>query len=473
MSAHDDIAFLPATRLVELFRNRELSPIEAARAGLRQIERHDEKLNAFCLVDHDRTLEMAAASEARYQSGETLGPVDGVPVAIKDIFLSAGWPTLRGSLLIDADQPWEDDSPTVSALRRNGAVFIGKTTTPELGWKGVTDSPLYGITRNPWNTDVTPGGSSGGSAVSVAMGMGPLALGTDGGGSIRIPASFTGISGIKPTYGRVPHWPVSPYGTLAHAGPMARTVEDLALMLQVIVEADVRDWLALPPEPDVRYLEAIGAFRSPLKVAYSPALGFATVHPEVAAAVAQAVAVFEEMGAIVEEVDPGIDDPVDIFSVLWNAGAAHSARLFSDEQRSKMDPGLQEIIEDGRSYSAVDYVDANTRRGQFAVAMNQFQQHYDLLLTPAMPIPAFEAGREVPEGWHAKRWPSWSCFSYPFNITQQPAASVPCGFTQSGLPIGLQIVGRKYEDALVLAAAHAFQQARPEFLKWPPMATTA
>ena len=464
------VAMLSAAALVNLYRKGEVSPVEAAQAVLDQIEQHNEALNAFCFVDPEETLRQAAASELRYQANSPISGVDGVPVGVKDIFLTAGWPTLRGSKLIDENQEWTEDAPTVAALRRNGAVLAGKTTTPELGWKAITDSPRHGITRNPWDPDKTPGGSSGGSAVSVAMGMGPLALGTDGGGSIRIPAAFTGISGIKPTYGRVPHWPVSPYGTLAHAGPIARTIEDLALMLQAIAEPDPRDWLALPPEPEVRYLEAIGLLKSPLTIAFSPTLGFAHVDQEVYDAVTAAAEAFEAMGAVVEDVDPPMEDPVDQFHTLWNSGAAHATRQYSAEQRKQMDPALQEIIEDGESYSAVDYVDASTRRGAFAVAMNQFFQDYDLLLTPAVGIPAFKAGEEVPEGWPHRRWTSWAPFAYTFNLTQQPAVSVPCGFTTSGLPIGLQIVGRKYEDVLVLAAAHAFQQAHPEYLRWPPMA---
>jgi aspartyl-tRNA(Asn)/glutamyl-tRNA(Gln) amidotransferase subunit A len=473
MTNHEDIAFLPATKLSSLYRERKLSPVEAIEAALRQIERLNATLNAYCLVDAEAALEQARASEARFMSREGLGTLDGVPVAVKDIFLTRGWPTLRGSLLVDPNQPWDQDAPTVRALREDGAVLLGKTTTPELGWKGVTDSPLYGITRNPWDPEVTPGGSSGGSAVAVATGMGPLALGTDGGGSIRIPASFTGTSGIKPTYGRVPHWPVSPYGTLAHAGPMARTIEDVALMLGVIARTDPRDWLALPPEAGVDYLAELGTKPSKLRVAYSPTLGFAKVDPEVRAAVDAAAKVFEqELGAEVEAVDPGIEDPLDTFHVLWNSGAAQVVRHYTPEQRAKLDPGLLEIVEDGERYSAVEYVDANTRRGQFAVHINQFFQDYDLLLTPAMPIPPFTAGLEVPEDWPHRRWATWSAFTYPFNITQQPAASVPCGFTASGLPIGLQIVGRKYEDALVLRAAHAYQKACPEHLQIPPMALT-
>ncbi len=455
-----DLALLSATDLVAGYRSGDLSPVDATEAALAQIDAHDDAVNAFCLVDHDRALDAARASEERWQAGEPLGPVDGVPTGVKDVFLTRGWPTLRGSKVVDPDQPWEIDAPVVSALKRNGAVLLGKTTTPELGWKGVTDAPPYGVTRNPWDPTKTAGGSSGGSSAAVVLGMGALALGTDGGGSIRIPAGFCGHPGVKPTYGRVPVWPASPYGTLAHAGPIARTVEDLALMLNVLSEPDSRDWTALPDD-GVDYVTDLAGGVAGLRVGFSVDMGIAggKLDPEVREAVDTAVGVFEELGADVEPVALGIEDPVDVFGVLWNSGAAAVVRGYTDEQRALMDPGLQRITEEGAGYSALDYLEAAQQRAELAIAMNRFHDEYDLLLTPTLPIPAFEAGRDVPECWPEPGGPSWTPFSYPFNLTQQPAASVPCGFTEAGLPIGLQIVGAKYADALVLRAAQAYEQA--------------
>ena len=243
-----DIAFLPATDFSKLYRERELSPVEATEAALRQIELHNPRVNAYRLHDAEQALAHARESEERYRSGDPRGRLDGVPASIKDVFLTRGWPTLRGSRTIDPNQEWRDDAPVAARLREHGAVLLGKTTTPEYGWKGITDSPLTGVTVNPWAPTRTAGGSSGGSAAAVALGMGPLSVGTDGGGSIRIPAAFCGIVGLKPTYGRVPLWPASPFGTLSHAGPMVRTVPDAALMLNVLAEPDVRDWTSLPPE---------------------------------------------------------------------------------------------------------------------------------------------------------------------------------------------------------------------------------
>src|SRR5690349_23941615 len=244
----DELNWLSAAKLVKAYKKRKLSPVEVARSCLDQIARHDQALNAMCLVDDKSALKQAKASEARWHKGKPLGAVDGVPALIKDLILVKGWPTLRGSKTIDRNQAWDQDGPSVARLREAGAIFIGLTTTPEFGWKGVTDSPLTGITRNPWDKTRTPGGSSGGAAVAVASGMGPLAIGTDGGGSIRIPAGFTGIFGLKPSFGRVPAWPLSPFGTVAHVGPMTRTVEAAALMLTVLARPDPRDWLSLPAE---------------------------------------------------------------------------------------------------------------------------------------------------------------------------------------------------------------------------------
>lgn len=462
------IEWMDATELLDAYAARTLSPLEVTDHLLDRIDRLDGSINAWCHLDPDTTREQARQSTDRWAADTPQGRLDGVPVAVKDVFLTEGWPTLKGSALVDIDQPWTDDSPSVAALRRNGAVLLGKTTTPELGWKGVTDAPATGITRNPWNVALTPGGSSGGSSAALVAGMVPLALGTDGGGSIRIPSAFSGCTGIKPTWGRVPHWPVSPYGGLAHAGPMSRTVADTALLLDVLVEADHRDTGALMPD-GVDHLAALSEGIRGLRVAYSPTLGYVDVHPEVAAAVRTAVESLEALGAHVEEVDPGFADPIDAFRVLWNSGAAQATKSDSADDRARRDPGLQAICADGARYSAVDYIDALAVRGEVAVTMGRFHQTHDLLVTPTLPIPAFEAGHNVPVGWSDEHWPSWATFMYPFNITQQPGASVPCGFTADSLPIGVQFVGPRGADALVLRAAHAYETTRPGDTRRPPL----
>lgn len=458
MTSSTRIEGLTALELIELYATREVSPVEAAEAYLRQIHRLDEQVNAWCFMDEDTTLQQARQSEERWARGLELGPLDGVPVAIKDVFVTAGWPNLKGSKTADS-KPYEVDSPVVANLRRSGFVSLGRTTTPELGWKGVTDSPLCGATNNPWNPEKTAGGSSGGSGAAVPLGMAPLALGTDAGGSIRIPAGFCGLVGHKPTQGLIPMWPASPFAPLAHPGPMTWTVADAALMMDVMVGPDARD-TTLAPSQD-HFIEAIEGGVRGLRIAFSPNFGRVDVDPEIAASVAQAAKVLELLGAEVEEVDPGFDDPLESFNVLFYGGAANAVRSLGQEERDLMDPGLIEVVRWAEKLSLLDYTGAMNERAALTERMNLFHKKYDLLLTPSLPLPAFTTGLEVPENWPEKRWPTWTPFTYPFNMTGQPACSVPCGFTEAGLPIGLQLVGARHQDALVLRAAHAYQQAHP------------
>jgi aspartyl-tRNA(Asn)/glutamyl-tRNA(Gln) amidotransferase subunit A len=461
-------ADLTATELVTAYRAGELSPVEATRDVLERIERLDPKVRAFCLVAADQALAAAKASEQRWQRGQPQGLVDGVPTSIKDIFLTKGWPTLRGSKVVSPDQEWPVDGPPVARLREHGAILIGKTTTPELAWKGVTDSQLFGATRNPWDPSRTPGGSSGGSAVAVALGMGPLSMGTDGGGSVRIPASFTGTVALKPTYGRVPHWPASPFGTLAHAGPMARTVADTALLLDVVSKPDARDWSALPPT-DRSYLGALDNGVLGLRIAVSPTLGYVDVDPDVADAVQAAAQVFRDLGAEVEFADPGFADCVEEFHVLWFTGVAKTVERLTRDERALLEPALRDVVAQGERCSARDYLTATAARMSMGTTMGLFHERYDLLLTPTVPITPFLVGEEVPIGWPSPRWTSWTPFTYPFNMTQQPAASVPCGWTATGLPIGLQVVGPRHADARVLAACAAYEWAVPWAGRCPPL----
>ena len=311
----DDICGLSATDLVGEYRARRLSPVEVTGAVLERIECLNECYNAFCVVDGDRALDQARASEDRWSRNEPAGLVDGVPISVKDLILAKGWPTLRGSRTIDPDQAWEEDGPPVARMREQGAVILGKTTTPEFGWKGVTDSPLTGVTGNPWDPTLTPGGSSGGAAAAAALGMGPLHIATDGGGSIRMPAAFCGLFGHKPTFGVVPVHPHSPAGTLWHQGPIVRTVADAVLMLNVISEPDPRDWYSVPGTVTDFGAEFENGVEG-LRIAYSRDLGYAKVDPDVAALVDFAVAWFAGKGAEVVEVDPGFSDPIDVMVTL-------------------------------------------------------------------------------------------------------------------------------------------------------------
>ena len=451
---------LSAVELTAAYGAGSLSPVEATRAVLERIEALDSEVNAFCLVDGERAMDAARASETRWTRGAPAGAVDGVPTTIKDIVLAAGWPTLRGSRTVDPAQAWQEDAPATARLREQGAVLLGKTTTPEFGWKGVTDSPLTGVTRNPWNLALTPGGSSGGAAAACALGLGALYVGTDGGGSIRIPAGFTGVFGIKATFGRVPAWPMSPFGTVAHVGPLARTVADAALALDVMSRPDPRDWYALPPEP-AGYLAGLEAGVEGMRIAFSPDLGYVGVDSEVAAAVARAAAAFSDLGARVEEVPGPFESPAECFRVHWYAGAAALVSRIDAARRALLDPGLVEIADEGARITTAEYFQAMLDRAALGERMGRFHQDWDLLLTPTLPIPAFEAGSEYPRSGPFARWRDWTPFTYPFNLTQQPAASVPCGCTASGAPIGLQIVAAKYADAAVLRAARAFEAVHP------------
>ncbi|PAU87588.1 amidase [Pseudomonas sp. WN033] len=463
-----EILALTAVELLRHYRDKRLSPVEVATAMLDQIERVDDHTNGFCLVDRDTSLGLAREAEQRYQRGEAQGLLDGVPVAVKDVFLTPMWPTVRGSRTVDPATTLNKSAPTTAALARHGYVPIGKTTTPELGWKGVTDNPVDGVTNNPWNPERTAGGSSGGSGVAVALGMAPLALGTDAGGSIRIPASFCGIVGLKPSFGEVPHWPASPFGTLAHAGPMSWTVEDCALMMNVLTEADHRDTQAIPRR-GIDYLAEIKGGVKGLKIAYSPNLGYVDVDPEVEAAVAEAVKVFEQLGAEVVRVDPGFSDPLAAFGHLFYGGAANAMRTLGPKKRELMDQALVSVAERAAKLSMLDYMGAVNESMALRERMANFHQKYDLLLTPTLPITAFKTGREVPEDWPHTRWPTWTPFTYPFNMTGQPGLSVPCGFDSQGLPIGLQLVGARFNDALVLRAGHAYQQAASLTDRRPPL----
>ena len=456
-----DIKSLTAAELLRLYRKRELSPVEVTRDQLDRIEKFQPALNAFIIIDCDGALQSAKDSEARWQKGAPIGPIDGLGATVKDNVWLRGFPSRRGSLTVP-DTVMKDDAPAVARLREAGAVILGKTTLPEFGWIGACHSPLTGITHNPWKLDRTPGGSSGGAACAALLNLGHLHIGTDGAGSIRIPSAFTGVFGTKPSFGRVAAYPASPFSILAHIGPLARSVSDAALMLSVIGGPDERDMTAWnTPAPDYRIGLDDGV--RGLRIAWSPRLGYVKkLHPEVEDATAKAAQVFAELGATVEEADPGFADPLELIMTLWGAVSATVVAAASEKDRAQMDPGFLAIAELGKKYSLADYLAAYTARADYANAMVRFHEKYDLLLTPQMPTPAIEAGRVTPaDGSYGDNWLNWSPYTYPFNLTQQPAASVPCGFSSHGLPIGLQIVGPARQDALVLRAARAFESARP------------
>ena len=454
----NDIAFLPATELLSRYRARSLSPVEVIETTLRRLETYEGALNAFVLYDPESALAAARASEGRWQKGEPRGLLDGVPVAIKDTQLTRGWPRLVGSKTIDPNQAWNEDAPATARLRAENAVLFGKTTTPEFGWKPTTDSPLSGVTRNPWNLERTPGGSSGGSAAALAAGVCPLAIGTDAGGSIRIPASFSGVFGLKPTFGKVALYPPSAFGDVSHVGPMSRTVEDAALMLDAIKGPDARDWYSLPDD-GIKYRERVrdGSMRGK-RVALSPTLGYAEPAPAIRAAVEAAAQVFADLGATVEDADPFVQSPLPVFQTLALAGFWALIRAMPAEKIALMDPGLVETCRAGERVTQEELVGALAQRALLGARMRQFFDRYDILLSPTMPITAAYAEKRDDGQPDPTNYRDWLTYTWAFNLTRNPSASISCGMA-GGLPIGLMVTGQLHDDLGVMQACRAYEQA--------------
>jgi aspartyl-tRNA(Asn)/glutamyl-tRNA(Gln) amidotransferase subunit A len=468
----DELCWLPATELAALIRRRRVSPVEVVDAVLDRIERENPRLNAYVTVTADEARRAARAAErAVTRKSARVGPLHGVPFSVKDLVVTRGVRTTFGTPLYRDHVPAED-APMVERLRAAGAIMVGKTNTPTLGWIGATHNLLFGPTRNPWHLERTPGGSSGGASAAVAAGLGPLAIGTDGGGSIRIPASFAGIVGLKPSFGRIPVYPPSAAWSLSHIGPMTRTVADAALMLQASAGPDERDPGSLPAAR-VDYVRALSQGVKGLRVAYAGDLGFAeAIDPEVAAVCARAPRAFRELGARVETVRPGWPSPGAAWYEIFCGGIATRLAPYR-ERRDEIEPGLLRIIEATLASSPTRYVEAWFERLAWGQHPRALFAKYDLLLTPAVASAPFAIGLDNPAEIAGTPIPpyAWTPFSFPFNLTGQPAASVPCGFTRDGLPVGLQIVGRRFEDATVLRAAAAFARVRPGARHRPPPAT--
>ncbi len=434
--AADDLIWLPALELAALIRARKVSPVEAVDAALARIERHNPALNAYCTVTAEEARDAAQAAEVSVMIGEELGPLHGVPVSIKDLVFTRRVLTTGGSRLF-ADHVPEEDAVSVERLKGAGAIILGKTNTPEFGHKGVTDNPLFGITRNPWSPSLTPGGSSGGAAVAAATGMGPLALGTDGGESIRVPAAFCGIYGLKPVL----------------AGP------------------DDRDRWSLPADSGSPFLAACENGLEGLSVGWSADLGYARVDPEVAELCAEAAERFESLGCHVEVVSPGWDDPEEIFRTIGAAEthAAWGQRL--DDAAEQLDRSFVALLKHGRTVTIDQYLAAARRRHELWTDVQRFLARFDLLITPTVAVPPFPVARPAVKEINGEPVSplGWIPFCFPFNLTGQPAATVPVGFTAAGLPVGLQIVGRRFAERTVLAASAAFEAAHPWAARRPPL----
>lgn len=466
----DDLCWLPATDLVRLIRSRKISPVEVVEAVLDRIEKLNPELNAYVLVTADRARRQAKTAErAVRQKAARLGPLHGVPFSVKDLVITKGVRTTFGTPLYRDNVPTED-APMVARMTAAGGIMIGKTNTPTLGWIGATHNLLFGETRNPWNVERTPGGSSGGASAAVAAGLAPLAIGTDGGGSIRIPASFTGIFGFKASYARIPTYPVSGAWSLSHIGPMTRTVADAALMMNVCAGPDERDQYSLPAD-GTDYLQALRGGVKGLRIAYSDDLGFVpALDPEVKAVCARAARALGELGARVETVRPGWPSPKECWEQIFCGGVAARMAPYLD-RRADIEPGLLEIIEATLRNEPTRYVQAWFDRLAWWQHPRALFEKYDLLVTPTIACPPFGLRADNPTaiaGTPIGRY-DWIPFTFPFNLTGQPAASVPAGFTKDRLPIGLQIVGRRFDDATVMRTCAAFERARPWISARPPL----
>jgi len=470
--ASDDLCWMPAAEMAAAIRKKKLSPVEVMRAVLARIERVNPALNAFVTLTADQAMKDARAAErALAKKSVTLGPLHGVPFSTKDLVITKGIRTTFGTRLYADNVPTED-APMVERLRAAGAIQLGKTNTPAFGWIGATHNLLFGITRNPWNLDRTPGGSSGGASAAVAAGLGPLAIGTDGGGSIRIPASCAGIFGLKPTFGLIPVYPFSAAWSLSHIGPMTRTVTDAALMMNASVGPDERDSFSAPA-PRVDYVKALRQGIKGLRAAWSSTLGFGrVVDPEVRASCEKAARRFRELGCRVEEVNLAWPSPKDAWDAIFCGGIAARLAPYLGERRADIDGGLAAIIDGALTWGPTRYVQAWFDRLAWNEHPRRLFEKYDLLLTPTIACAPFKVGLDNPTeiaGTPVEPY-DWIPFTFPFNMTGHPGASVPCGVTGDKLPVGLQIVGRRFEDAAVLRAAAAFEQLQPWAQAKPPMA---
>ncbi len=471
MSTEDDLCYLSAHELARRIRHRELSPVEVTEAVIARIDELNEELVAFCALDHPQVRAAAREAERAVLRGDRLGPLHGVPVSVKDLIFTQHFPTVGGSKAYVGFTPVEDDV-VVERLRDAGGILLGKTNTPDFGY-GPSFDPVFGTTRNPWDLSRTPAGSSGGSAVAVATGMGPVSLGSDGGGSIRVPASFCGVVGMNPSFGRVPLYPgardprypgFSGWESLERIGPMARTVTDAALVLDVIKGPDPRDRHSLPATGEV-YADQLETDLTGWRIAWTLDWGTgAPVDKAVADLVERAAQRFADMGAVVENASPRFSHAHSTFDAIRALDADLDAMtgLIDRYPPGTAPSRFVDMVNTDRSF--VDASQAIAARKDVYNAFWRFFQNHDLLLTPTAPVAAFPLDLSGPAeiGGRPVADPmSWVQYTVPISLTGNPSASVPCGWTPEGLPVGLQIVGNHLDDMRVLQASRAFEMAQP------------
>ncbi len=462
-----EIDLLSAATLRRMIEVKQISPVELTRRALDAAEASQKDLNAFFVIDSERAIATARSAEDAVMKGQPLGLLHGIPFSAKDLMAAEGLPYASGSKAM-AKNVAAVDAPAVERAKAAGAILIGKTTTSEFGCKPVGDSLLMGITRNPWNLDKTPGGSSAGAVASVAAGITPFALGTDGGGSIRIPCSFTGLAGIKGHFGRVPVWPTSATPTLAHVGPIARTIEDASLLFSVIAGYDARDPFSVSgPVPDV--MGATKASIAGMKIAYSPTLGYARPDLDVLKVVDAAALTFESLGCHVERVENVFDnDPAGLWTAEFYAGVGTRLRSFIENQRELLDPAVADILERALAQDMRSYYEAVFERYALREKMRLFFQKYDALISPVLPVSALAVGENIPSHLSDRNLVSWVYYTYPFNLTGQPVATVCGGISEKGMPVGLQIAGRALAEFDVVRLAAAFERTQEPGYNVPP-----
>jgi len=464
-----ELLYSSAVELRDLVLAKEVSPVELLDHSLARLEEVEPKLNSFVTVTEDVARAAARAAEKAVMDGNPPGLLHGLPISVKDLIAMDGVRCTFGSKSA-ADNVAALDAPAVERVRKAGAVIVGKTTTSEFGCKAVGDSPLTGVTRNPWDPSKTPGGSSAGAAASVAAGVTPLALGTDGGGSVRIPGSLTGLFAIKPQFARVPVFPESAAPTLSHVGPMTRTVRDAALLLSAIAGFDRRDPFAVAtPVPD--FVAACDQPVEGMRIAWSPTLGYADPMREVVDLCERAVATFEDLGCEVVLVDQVMErDPVDMWMSEFYASIGTRLNPVLSAQPELLDPAVAEVLGRALDQKIQEYWTQVFNRYRFREDMRRFMEKYDLLVSPVLPVAGVDVGLNVPPGMPDANVVSWVRYTYPFNLTGQPGATLPVGFTDDGLPVGLQLVSKSHGEADIFRLSAAFESARPWTGETPPMA---
>ena len=456
------------------YKEKLFSPLELAKEIINKINKDNTKINAYVFFDEEVILEQATISTLNYEKNLLRGSLEGVPISIKDLIVTKNMPTNRGTLTSSLSSKSDYDAPVVKKLKQQGAIIIGKTASPEFGHKGTTQSLKYGNTNNPWNLDLNAGGSSGGSSAAVAGGLGPASIGTDGGGSIRIPCSFCGLFGHKPTFGRIPAYPISPFGTIANLGPISRTVKDSGLIMNAIANSDIQDWHSLPNEKK-DYTSYDGDLKKKYKIGYSKFWGmdkyFETnlMESEVLEKIEESIRSLKKSGLEILEIDSinWPHNPLDVFLVMWQSGAANLARKISVKDSSNLEPSFSNFVEKGKQYTMFDFMDAEAKRAENALHLKKIFRNVDAIVGPTLPVLPFNSGQNVPVGFNEEQLFSWLPFTYPFNLTKNPASTINVNFSNSGLPIGLQVVADIYKDKTCFELAYYIEQTMGLTDIWP------